>query len=76
MTDPERVEMLVKENERLEKVMKLTPNECLAAGYVMGMAFRDKPHILDDKDREMLKVAGHCLGRIINRLEAEDEIST
>jgi hypothetical protein len=58
------------EIERLNKVLKLTNVECVAGGFVQGLAIR--PYMsLDDYDKEMLVVAGKCIARIINRQEAK-----
>lgn len=73
MTD-ERTEELrqhdhwIDEIERLERVLKLTPDECLAGGFCRGMANRKS---LNKTDREILTVAGKCIQRILNQQEAE-----
>lgn len=68
----EHEEKWLKEIDRLKKVLKLTPNECLAGGFVRGLAFREGLP-LDEYDRKMLETAGKCICRIINHQPPEEK---
>ena len=66
------INRLAAEIERLKKVMKISPNEALAAGFIKGLAYR--PGLaLDEFDRKMLARAGDCISRIMNEKEAEHD---
>jgi hypothetical protein len=58
------------EIERLEKVLKLTAEECLAGGFVRGLAQR-RGITMENEERKMLAIAGKCIGRIMNQQEAK-----
>lgn len=60
----------LKEIDQLKKVLKITPDECMAGGFVMGLAFR---HGIEfgEFDKNMLGIAGKCIGRILNHYEAK-----
>jgi len=57
--------------DRLEKVLKLTPDEILAGGFCRGLAHRTIPLDFDELDRKILETAGKCIQRILNQQEAK-----
>lgn len=65
------VDKHVREIDRLNKVLKLNGEECLAAGHILGMACRNPDEEFTVEDRFMLRIAGNCLVRIINQQEAQ-----
>lgn len=60
----------VQEIDRLKNIIKLTNRECLAGGFVRGLAFRPGLQF-DNWDKEMLETAGKCIARIMNQKEAK-----
>ena len=69
--DDDGIERAVLLWEHYEQLLRMAdkqqpnPDECLAAGYCMGLAHRDGNY-LTEVDRKMLKTVGRCIHRIIN----------